>query len=39
MEDFARYENEMPENMRTMFLDVLSLDDSFDMLEEFRLSI
>ena len=39
MEDFARYENEMPENMRTMLLDVLSLDDSFDMLEEFRLSI
>ena len=39
MKDFARYENEMPENMRTMLLDVLSLDDSFDMLEEFRLSI
>jgi len=39
MEDFARYENEMPENMRTMLVDVLSLDDSFDMLEEFRFSI
>ncbi|CAB1081852.1 Phosphoenolpyruvate carboxykinase [ATP] (EC [Olavius algarvensis Delta 1 endosymbiont] len=39
MEDFARYENEMPENMRTMLVDVLSLDDTFDMLEEFRLSI
>jgi phosphoenolpyruvate carboxykinase (ATP) len=39
MEDFARYENEMPENMRSMLSDVLALDDSFDMLEEFRLSI
>jgi hypothetical protein len=39
MEDFARYEKEMPERMRTMLLNVLSLDDSFDMLEEFRISI
>jgi phosphoenolpyruvate carboxykinase (ATP) len=39
MEDFARYEKEMPESMRTMLSNVLSLDDSFDMLEEFRLSI
>jgi phosphoenolpyruvate carboxykinase (ATP) len=39
MEDFARYEKEMPESMRTMLLNVLSLDDSFDMLEEFRISI
>ncbi|MDJ0816205.1 MAG: hypothetical protein QNJ58_08365, partial [Desulfobacterales bacterium] len=39
MEDFARYENEMPERMRTMLLNVLSLEDSFDMLEDFRLTI
>ena len=29
----------MPDNMRTMLLDVLSFDDSFDMLEEFNFSI
>lgn len=38
-EGFSRYESKMPDNMRTMFLDVLSLDDSFDMLEEFNFSI
>jgi len=39
MEDFARYEKIMPENMRSTLLDVLTLDDSFDMLEEFNFSI
>jgi phosphoenolpyruvate carboxykinase (ATP) len=39
MEDFARYEKVMPENMRTMLLDVLSLDDSVDILEELNFSI
>ena len=38
-EDFSRYESKMPDNMRTMLLDVLSFDDSFDMLEEFNFSI
>jgi phosphoenolpyruvate carboxykinase (ATP) len=38
-EGFSRYENKMPDNMRTMLLNVLSLDDSFDMLEEFNFSI
>ena len=39
MEDFARYEKIMPANMRSTLLDVLTLDDSFDMLEEFNFSI
>jgi phosphoenolpyruvate carboxykinase (ATP) len=39
MEDFAKYEEEMPENMRTMLSDVLSLDDSFDLLDKLRLTI
>lgn len=39
MEDFARYEKIMPENMRSTLLDVLTLDDSFDILEEFNFSI
>jgi len=39
MEDFARYEKILPENMRSMLSDVLTLDDSFDMLEEFDISI
>ena len=38
-EGFSRYESKMPDNMRTMLLNVLSLDDSFDMLEEFNFSI
>jgi phosphoenolpyruvate carboxykinase (ATP) len=38
-EDFSRYESKMPDSMRTMLLNVLSLDDSFDMLEEFNFSI
>jgi phosphoenolpyruvate carboxykinase (ATP) len=39
MEDFAKYEEEMPENMRTMLSDVLSLDDSYDLLDKLRLTI
>lgn len=38
-EDFSRYESKMPEKMRSLFVDVLSLDDSFDMLEEFNFSM
>jgi phosphoenolpyruvate carboxykinase (ATP) len=38
-EDFAKYEEEMPENMRTMLSDVLSLDDSFDLLDKLRFTI
>jgi phosphoenolpyruvate carboxykinase (ATP) len=39
MEDFAKYEEEMPENMRSMLSDVLSLDDSYDLLGKLRLTI
>jgi phosphoenolpyruvate carboxykinase (ATP) len=39
MEDFGKYEEEMPENMRTMLSDVLSLDDSYDLLGKLRLTI
>lgn len=39
MEDFARYEKIMPENMRSTLLNVLTLDESFDMLEAFNVSI
>ena len=39
MEDFSRYENKMPEKMRSMLLNVLSIDDSFDILEELNFSI
>jgi phosphoenolpyruvate carboxykinase (ATP) len=39
MEGFSRYEKIMPENMRSTLIDVLTLDDSFDLLEEFNFSI
>ena len=37
--DFSRFEGLMPEKMRTMLSGVLSLDDKFDLLEEFNLSV
>lgn len=39
MEDFAKYEEEMPGNMRTMLSGVLSLDDSYDLLGNLKLTI
>jgi phosphoenolpyruvate carboxykinase (ATP) len=39
MEDFGKYQQEMPENMRTMLSGVLSLDDSYDLLDKLRLTI
>ncbi len=39
MEDFAKYEMEMPGNMRTMLSGVLSLDDSYDLLGNLKLTI
>jgi phosphoenolpyruvate carboxykinase (ATP) len=39
MEDFAKYREEIPENMRAMLSGVLSLDDSYDLLDGFRLTI
>jgi hypothetical protein len=38
-EDFAKYEMEMPEKVRTMFSGVLSLDDSYDLLGKLKLTI
>jgi phosphoenolpyruvate carboxykinase (ATP) len=38
-EDFAKYAMEMPERMRTMLSGVLSLDDSYDLLGELKLTI
>lgn len=39
MEDFAKYEVEMPGDMRTMLSGVLSLDDSYDLLGNLKLTI
>jgi len=38
MKDFSRFENLMPENLRTVFSEVLSPDDSFDLLDEISFS-
>ena len=37
--DFARYEEQMPEKMRYLLADVISQDDSFDLLESMGLSM
>jgi len=39
MKDFAQFEDEMPDTMRTMLSDVLTLDDSFDIMEELSISM
>ncbi|MCP4106003.1 MAG: phosphoenolpyruvate carboxykinase (ATP) [Desulfobacteraceae bacterium] len=39
MKDFSKFENEMPENMRTLLSEILSLDGSFDLFDEFSFSM
>jgi phosphoenolpyruvate carboxykinase (ATP) len=38
-QDFARFEAQMPEKMRHLLADVLSPDDSFDLLDSINLSM